>query len=83
MFYYKGSNLKGNFNFVVYLTCHPVNLSKLTAEPRVALVVLHGEVEEVLLESLDRVGLRLHGQRALHLGLLTCNGGEGLKHSPI
>ena len=23
MFYHKGSNLKGNFNFVVYLTCHP------------------------------------------------------------
>ena len=45
---------------------------QLTAEPRVALVVLHGEVEEVLLEALDLVGLRLHRQRPLHLSLLTC-----------
>ena len=52
---------------------HPRIGRQLTAEPWVALVVLHGEVEEVLLEALDLVGLRLHRKRPLHLSLLTCN----------
>ena len=43
---------------------------KLTDEPGVALIILDGEIQEVVLEALDRIRLRLNGQGALHLGLV-------------
>ena len=43
-----------------------------TCKPRIPPVIFHCEVEEIVLESLDFVGLGLNGQSAFDLKLLTC-----------
>jgi len=41
--------------------------NSLTHKPGIALIVLHRQTEEVLLEPAHRIRLRLHRQRAFHL----------------
>lgn len=48
-----------------------MSLIVLTDKPWIPLVVLDGEVEEVVLEALDEVRLGLHGQGTLDLGLVS------------